>query len=155
MTIPARIVGDANGAAVLASFDAPAQGGRPAGFDCGHDAPLDPAEMAVIGAPKGLAVTAQDVGEFEVGSASGHRRSVGRRDLQLQTVEWALRRADRVGRHLRVARGRGKIVVAEQAWMILMSVPFSRRWVAKLWRSVCRVTRLSSPAAFVAERHAA
>ena len=39
--------------------------------------------------------------------------------------------------------------------MIRMSVPFSRRCVAKLWRSVCSVTRLVRPAAFTADRHAA
>jgi hypothetical protein len=64
MTIPAGIEGDANGAAVLANFDVAAQGGCPAGFDCSHDAPLDPAEMSLMGAPKGLAVTTQDVSEF-------------------------------------------------------------------------------------------
>jgi len=30
-----------------------------------------------------------------------------------------------------------------RAWMIRMSVPFSRRWVAKLWRNVCSVTAWS------------
>ena len=74
MTISARIVGDANGAAILASFDVAAQRGRAASFDCGHDAPLDPTEMSRMGAPKRLAVTTQDVGEFEAGSASSHRR---------------------------------------------------------------------------------
>jgi hypothetical protein len=64
MPIPARIEGNANGPAVLASFDVAAQGGCPAGFDCSHDAPLDPAEMSLMGAPKGLAVTTQDVSEF-------------------------------------------------------------------------------------------
>src|SRR3954466_1384038 len=35
-----------------------------------------------------------------------------------------------------------------------MSVPFSRRCVAKLWRSVCTVTRFERPAAFAAaDRH--
>jgi hypothetical protein len=36
-----------------------------------------------------------------------------------------------------------------------MSVPLSRRWVAKLWRSVCTVTCLAAPAAAQAERQAA
>ena len=36
-------------------------------------------------------------------------------------------------------------------WMVRRSVPSSSRWVAKLCRSVCTVTCLSSPAA----RHAA
>ena len=39
--------------------------------------------------------------------------------------------------------------------MMRMSVPLSRRWVAKLCRSVCTVTRLASPAAAQAERQAA
>lgn len=39
--------------------------------------------------------------------------------------------------------------------MIRMSVPFSRRCVAKLWRRVCSVARLVRPAAFTAERQAA
>ena len=38
--------------------------------------------------------------------------------------------------------------------MIRMSVPLSRRWVAKLWRSVWTLTRLVSHAAFVADRQA-
>ena len=36
-----------------------------------------------------------------------------------------------------------------------MSVPLSSRWVAKLWRRVCTVTRLASPDAAHAERQAA
>ena len=39
--------------------------------------------------------------------------------------------------------------------MIRMSVPFSRRCIAKLWRNVCSVTRLVRPAAFAADRQAA
>ena len=39
--------------------------------------------------------------------------------------------------------------------MIRMSVPFSKRCVAKLWRNVCSVTRLVSPAALTADRQAA
>ena len=39
--------------------------------------------------------------------------------------------------------------------MIRMSVPFSKRWVAKLWRNVCNVTRLVRPAALTADRQAA
>ena len=39
--------------------------------------------------------------------------------------------------------------------MMRMSVPLSSRCVAKLWRSVCTVTRLSSPAAAQAVRQAA
>ena len=39
--------------------------------------------------------------------------------------------------------------------MIGISVPASNRCVAKLWRSVCTVTRLAKPAAFYAERQAA
>lgn len=41
-----------------------------------------------------------------------------------------------------------------RTWMIRMSAPPSRRWVAKLWRSVNTVTRLSMPAAAHAERQA-
>ena len=36
-----------------------------------------------------------------------------------------------------------------------MSTPLSRRWVAKLWRRTCTLTRLSMPAAARAERQAA
>ena len=39
--------------------------------------------------------------------------------------------------------------------MMRMSTPLSRRWVAKLWRSTCTLTRLSMPAATRAERQAA
>ena len=38
--------------------------------------------------------------------------------------------------------------------MMRMSVPFSSRWVAKLCRRVCTVTRLAKPAAAHAERQA-
>ena len=34
-----------------------------------------------------------------------------------------------------------------EAWIIRMSVPFSSRWVAKLWRRKCEVTGLRMPAA--------
>jgi hypothetical protein len=36
-----------------------------------------------------------------------------------------------------------------------MSVPFSNRCVAKLWRNLCSVTRFVSPAALTADRQAA
>ena len=39
--------------------------------------------------------------------------------------------------------------------MMRMSVPLSSRWVAKLCRNVCTVTRLLSPDAAQAERQAA
>ena len=39
--------------------------------------------------------------------------------------------------------------------MIRMSVPLSKRCVAKLWRNVCNVTRLVKPAALTADRQAA
>src|ERR1700687_5039243 len=40
--------------------------------------------------------------------------STWRHHFQRQTIEWALRRADRMGRDLRIARRRRQIVVAEQ-----------------------------------------
>ena len=36
------------------------------------------------------------------------------------------------------------------AWMMRMSVPRYSRWVAKLWRSACRVTPFLIPAALAA-----
>src|ERR1700722_18290478 len=39
--------------------------------------------------------------------------------------------------------------------MMRMSTPLSRRWVAKLWRRTCTLTRLSMLAATRAERQAA
>ena len=48
-----------------------------------------------------------------------------------------------------------RLLWPSNAWMIRMSVSFSSRWVAKLWRSVCTVTRLLSPEAAQTERHAA
>src|ERR1700738_1080534 len=38
----------------------------------------------------------------------------------------------------------------KSAWMILISVPRSSRWVAKLWRSACSVTPFLIPAASAA-----
>ena len=47
----------------------------------------------------------------------------------------------------RVARRRVELVVMSRAWMMRMSVPRSKRWVAKLWRSECTVTGTRMPAA--------
>src|SRR4051812_29931036 len=105
----------------------------------------------------GLAMPLQDIGQLEAGAAPipGHGRSAGRDDLQSQTVERAPGRADRVGRDLGVARRRESWLWPSRTWMIRMSVPLSKRCVAKLWRKVCSVTRLVSPAALTADRHAA
>src|SRR5436309_1833742 len=58
--------------------------------------------------------------------------------------------SDRRSSGLCVAR-----IVSVATCMIRISVPFSRRCVAKLWRSVWSVTRLVRPAAFTADRQAA
>lgn len=58
------------------------------------------------------------------------------------------------------AEGDGGVVGADQAAVgdgdaVRVSTPFSSRCVAKLWRSVWTLTRLTRPAAFVADRQAA
>ena len=59
-----------------------------------------------------------------------------------EPVERAHDRADRVGGDPGVERGGVELGVAEQTWITRMSMFCSSRWVAKLCRSVCGVTRL-------------
>lgn len=81
--------------------------------------------------------------------------SPGGRHLQRQAVERALRRPDRMGGDLRVARRRRQIIVPEQDLDDPNVGSVLQKMRAKLWRSVCSVTRLVRPAAFTAERQAA
>jgi hypothetical protein len=76
-----------------------------------------------------FAVAAQDIGDFDDGpvrmeAGAVHDPASGalsswRRHFQRQAIERALRRTDRMGRDLRVARRRRQIVVAEQSRAIM------------------------------------
>jgi hypothetical protein len=61
MAIAARIVGDANEAAIRAALEMTAKAGSAACFDRTHDAALGPAEVAVVRLAKRFAVAAEDV----------------------------------------------------------------------------------------------
>jgi hypothetical protein len=153
MSVAAGVVGAANQPAVAALLDVPSQCRRPADLDRRHDASLDPAEMTVMAAAERFAVAAEDIRYLQ---RRTHRCGSGwRRHLKAQPVERARRAADGAGRHLRVARCRVRLLWPSSAWMMRMSVPLSSRWVAKLCRSVCTVTRLPRPDAAHAERQAA
>jgi len=65
MTVAARVVGDANGAAGVASLDVTAERRRAAGRDRADDAPFDPSQMSGVRSAVGFAVAAKDVGQFE------------------------------------------------------------------------------------------
>ena len=116
MAVAAGIIGDAHCAAVVARLDMTADRGGPTRHDRAHHAPLDATQTPSVGQSIGVAVPAQNVGEFEAnaGPIPGHRYSTRRNDIQRQTIERALGRTDRMGGDLRIARRRRKIVVAEQ-----------------------------------------
>jgi hypothetical protein len=64
-----------------------------------------------------------------------------------QTVQRTGDLVQQVGGHLHIERGVLELRVAEEDLGTRMSTFFSRRYVAKLWRSVCMDTRLSVCAA--------
>jgi hypothetical protein len=120
--------------------------------------------MAGIGTTPGSAVLAEDVRDFQPGTSHRCRR-LSRRLLPLglaglgllrfvrladELVDRARHSGDDAGRHVGVMRRRLEPMMSKQAWISLISVPRSSRWVAKLCRSVCSVTRLRMPAALAA-----
>ena len=96
----------------------------PARNDRAHHAPFDPAEMTGMHTAIGVAMPAQDIGDLDGGPVradvgAGHDphpdvASSRWRHLQRQAIERALRRPDRMGGDLRVARCRRQIIVPEQ-----------------------------------------
>ena len=58
VAVAARVVGDPDQAAIGAALGMAAEPGGAAGFDCRHDAALDPAEMAGMVSTIGLAMAA-------------------------------------------------------------------------------------------------
>ena len=79
MPIAARVVGDARRAAIVASLDMAAERRRSARCDRAHDAPLGPPHMSGAVAKIGLAMTTQDIRDFDCRSVegspgAGHRR---------------------------------------------------------------------------------
>ena len=110
--VAAGVIGAADDAARLTCFDMAAQRRRAAQFDGAHHAPLDAAEVTVMGASVGFAIAAEDSRHFQIGR---HGRQSGgrRRDLQRQAVERALRPADQSIRDFGVTRRAGQIGVAE------------------------------------------
>ena len=125
-TVPvaAGVVGDPRHAAVVAGLDVTAERPRPARDDCAHHAPFDTAEMAGVRLAISVAMAAQDIGNLnngpvrtKVGADHGPRLNVpspGRRYLKRQTIERALRRPDRMGGNLGVARRGRQIVMPKQ-----------------------------------------
>ena len=95
MTVSARIVGDANRAAIVALLDVTAERRRAAGRDRADHAPLDAPEMSGVRPFVTVAVAAEDVGQFER-RPRRHRLS-RRRHLQREPVEGALGPGDDSG----------------------------------------------------------
>jgi hypothetical protein len=80
----AGVVGAADQSAVAALFDVATQRRCPTSLDRRHDAPLDPAEMGVMGASEFLTVAAEDVRHLQCRPRECH--SGLRRDLQPQPI---------------------------------------------------------------------
>jgi hypothetical protein len=76
----AGVVGDARQAASVAVFDVTAERRRAAGRNRGHDATLAAADMPGVTLKIGVAMPAEDVGEFE--RRPLHEALLGRRHLQ-------------------------------------------------------------------------
>src|ERR1700747_650208 len=102
MAVSARVVGDAHGAAVVAALDMTAERSRAAGRDRSDDAPFDAPEMSSVRPFVTLAVTAEDVGQFER-RPNVHRLS-WRGDAQREFIARTGRGGAR-GRTLRERRG--------------------------------------------------
>jgi len=111
MPVTAGVKRDADGAAVFALFDMPAERSGATRFDGGHDAALGVGQpVALFGAKIGSVAT-KNVRRLK--RRAHARPSLGRRDLANDTVERAGRAGDQVGGHLRVARRRGQMAVAQ------------------------------------------
>jgi hypothetical protein len=65
MTIPAAVVSDADGAAIVALFDMAAQRRCAAGGDGAHDATFAATEMAGAGLAESIAITTKDIRQFD------------------------------------------------------------------------------------------
>lgn len=116
MPVTAGIVGDTRPTTIVACFDVSTERGGTARHDRAHDALFDATQMPRMRPAIYFAMAAQNIGDLKphVRSIPVHRVSTRRRHFQCQTIERALRRPDRMGRDLRVARRRRQIVVAEQ-----------------------------------------
>ena len=120
--------------------------------DGAHDTALGAAEMLGMHLAVGFAVAAEDLRHLQPGR---HDRSSGRLShLQLESVERALRAADRGGRDPGVTRRGRQAVVAEQHLDGSDVGAGFEQMSGELCRSVCIVTGLSNPAAARAARHA-
>jgi hypothetical protein len=138
--------------AVLAGLNMTTKRSSSAELDRRYDAPLDAAEMAVVGVEIGMTMAAENIRDLQIGTHGPG--SGGRHNFKRQTVERALRRSDRSRGNLGIARRRRETVVSQQHLHKAKSTPLSSKWVAKLWRSVYTLTFLVNPAAFLADRQA-
>jgi len=80
VAVAARVVGDAGQATGVALFEVAAERRRPTSCDRPHDATLAASKMDGVIAKVGVAMTAENVGEFE--RRPLQRRLLGRRHLQ-------------------------------------------------------------------------
>ena len=110
MPVTTGIVGNPRHATIVTSLDVAAECGGAADGNRAHHPLLDTTEMTLMCTGVGGTMTAQDVGDLQR-RLIGRVRSVrhgpalpGRHYFQGQTVERALRRPDRMGRDLSVAR---------------------------------------------------
>ena len=151
MSIAAGIVGDAdlaNPRSARHDRRAPAS----ACFDRGHDLALIVGEPVALHSAKSVAVAAKNIRHLQLrthdagysGGINWHRES----------VEGAWRVGDQMRGDMCIARRRRKVGCPSNTWMMRISTPASRRWVAKLCHNVCAVTGLSILACFRALRQA-
>ena len=95
VAVSARVVGDANGAAVVTALDMTPKRRRAAGRDRSDHAPLDAPEMSGVRPFVTFTVSVENVGQFE--RRPNPHRLFRRRHLKRQPIERALGPGD----HLR------------------------------------------------------
>ena len=161
MPVAAAVIDDPPMPAAGAGLDVTAHDGGAAMLDRRHDLELMQPQMPGMRGPVGRPCAAEDVGDLDGGAHAGS--TGGRLPLHQrhQPVERTGHGMDRACRDLGLERGRLELAVPEQhpglrrgrLWITRMSTSCSSRWVAKLCRNVCGLTRLRIPAASARRQH--
>jgi hypothetical protein len=117
MPITATVIGDLRVQAVLAAHDMAAESHRAAALDRRHHLQLAETDVTCIGLPPSRSMVAEDIRDLQ-GMTSHDRRGLCRRLLlrcqRREPIQRAHDRADHVGGHLRIERGRIKPGMSEQ-----------------------------------------
>jgi len=112
MAVSARVLGDASEPAIVAALDVTAERRGAAGRDRSDHAPLHASEMSGVRPFVTLAVTAEDVGQFE--RRPRRHPLFRRRHLERQSIQRALDPGDHLRRDARVAGRGGQVLVAQR-----------------------------------------